>query len=850
MTNRRELTNTPRNSAALTAVFEAPPVFTREAVSQHLGESVLHFLEVVRKVPPPKLENESQPCSWRGLGGLALEVCRRQTETQIVEADVLGGLEKRQRDVAGLLMSQRLTTEKMAEILGISPFTVKRHIEDIYARLGIHSREELLRLVPSAAANRKGASLSRLASLTVLQAECVGHMLGGEDYPAIANNIGVSKPALKDRLFKAYVRLGVNSKYEATKLGLALQAMAEESVAEFVGVHLHTFAKQEAQFRALAAKDPTIAWELENYGRLDTSDWRNEKRKSPFEKQFAEYTVLTPQQTTVLEHVANGLSNKEIAASLGLTARTVIYHRSQARPKLVLSSYMEFMRAAQDYQVAENFGFDSLTDIEKELLAIAAGTSDTKEIAKKLRLSFEATQKRVASILDKLGQLYLSEAVIVFRHVYDLQKQSGMLHDGVPPGVPGYLTFRQWQVAQYLPKGYTNKQIAAEIGTRENVPSIAWNLMVVFAKLGVKNRVQAGLLLHPSINEDIMVPEGAALSRLTSQQQEVLKMILEGMSREEIAKRLLITTVTVNTYVLDARSALKTTSTVETLLVYKRLAEIEKHQQLLAENPDDLRANLSPRQAEIFELIRIGMDNKAISEDLNVTVATVRAQISRVLKKLGVHNKTQAVLLLYPSQLESTITVPEGVNLSDFSQPQKEIMEMSAIGLSAKEIAFALGKKPKAINARLRRIYEKLGVSNRTAAVYAFAGLTAKPQNSKGKLEYDADIDVNKLNPIIRGILHKHRQAGKITSTPADSAEDMACKPVTELNNPGLLQLLYDRNYITEKEFETRTLNLYSLVVAFLFTIESTRSIVGNGDSATVRRIVKENVTKHIRAYA
>ena len=846
MTNRRELTTTPRDSAALTAVFEAPPVFTREAVSRHLGESSLRFLEVARKVPAPKFENESKPCSWRGLGNLALEVCRRQTEIRTAEADALDALGKRQREVAGLLISQRLTTEEIAEILDITPFTAKRHIEDIYARLGIHSREESLKLVPSAVVNRKEASLSRLASLTVLQAECVGHMLDGGDYPAIASNIGVSKPALKDRLFKAYARLGVNNKYEATKLGLTLQTIAEESIVELVGVRLHTFAKQEAQFRALAAKDPTIAWELENYGRLDASDWRNEKQKSPFEKVLTEFTVLTPQQAAVLEHAAKNLSNQKIAAHLELTARTVSYHREQALPKLVLSSYIEFMKAAQDYQVADSFGFDSLTDIEKEFLAIAAGTPDAEKIAKTLRLSPEMTQKRIASILNKLGQLYLSEAIIVFRHVYDVQKQSGLLRDDVPPGVPGYLTFRQWQIAKYLPKGYSNKQIAAKIGMRENEPSIAKNLVVIFAKLGVKNRVQAGLLLHPSLNEEIIVPEGAALSLLTSQQQEVFKMMLEGMSREEISKRLFITTSTVNTYVFDAKSALKTASTVEALLVYKGLVAIERRKQLATERPEDLRASLSPSQLKVFECIKVGMNNEEIAEKLKVTIATVRGRVGRVFEKLGVHTRAQAVLLLYPPQHGSEIIVPGQASLDNLTQYQKEIMEMVAVGLSVDEIALALHKKPKIINNTLWRAYRALGVNNRTSAVYVYYNLLIPQEKEHNRSVKEIE---QKLNPIIREILHKLRQAGKITSSTADSADDIARKTVTELNNPDLLQLLYDRNYITEKEFETRTLNLYSLIVAFLSTIKSTREIVGNGDSVTVRRVVRENVMEHISAY-
>lgn len=62
---------------------------------------------------------------------------------------------------------------------------------------------------------------------------------------------------------------------------------------------------------------------------------------------------------------------------------------------------------------------------------------------------------------------------------------------------------------------------------------------------------------------------------------------------------------------------------------------------------DDLArmASLTPAQRRILGAIRQGLLNKQIAFELDISEATVKAHITAIFRKLGVNNRTQAVLL-------------------------------------------------------------------------------------------------------------------------------------------------------------------------------------------------------------
>lgn len=56
-------------------------------------------------------------------------------------------------------------------------------------------------------------------------------------------------------------------------------------------------------------------------------------------------------------------------------------------------------------------------------------------------------------------------------------------------------------------------------------------------------------------------------------------------------------------------------------------------------------AELTPQQRRVLELLSDGKFNKQIAFELQVTEATVKAHLSQIFRKLGVHSRTQAVIL-------------------------------------------------------------------------------------------------------------------------------------------------------------------------------------------------------------
>ncbi|WP_332310972.1 response regulator transcription factor [Novosphingopyxis sp. YJ-S2-01] len=59
-------------------------------------------------------------------------------------------------------------------------------------------------------------------------------------------------------------------------------------------------------------------------------------------------------------------------------------------------------------------------------------------------------------------------------------------------------------------------------------------------------------------------------------------------------------------------------------------------------------ANLSPSQLKVLVALADGRLNKQIAADLDITEATVKAHLTAIFRKLGVTNRTQALLAVQP----------------------------------------------------------------------------------------------------------------------------------------------------------------------------------------------------------
>lgn len=74
---------------------------------------------------------------------------------------------------------------------------------------------------------------------------------------------------------------------------------------------------------------------------------------------------------------------------------------------------------------------------------------------------------------------------------------------------------------------------------------------------------------------------------------------------------------------------------------------------------------LTPQQFRVASMVNQGLLNKQIAYELNVTEATIKAHMTEIFKKLGVHSRTQVALALGQLAVKPNMSIEEFRNSID-----------------------------------------------------------------------------------------------------------------------------------------------------------------------------------------
>jgi DNA-binding NarL/FixJ family response regulator len=104
----------------------------------------------------------------------------------------------------------------------------------------------------------------------------------------------------------------------------------------------------------------------------------------------------------------------------------------------------------------------------------------------------------------------------------------------------------------------------------------------------------------------------------------------------------------------DLIEGIRTVAAGEALLspsVTRRVVDRMARQPVVGAAPDEHIAELTPRERDVLELVARGLGNREIAAELVVEESTVKTHVKRILMKLGLRDRVQAVIYAYETGL-------------------------------------------------------------------------------------------------------------------------------------------------------------------------------------------------------
>ncbi|WP_022959420.1 response regulator [Spongiibacter tropicus] len=151
----------------------------------------------------------------------------------------------------------------------------------------------------------------------------------------------------------------------------------------------------------------------------------------------------------------------------------------------------------------------------------------------------------------------------------------------------------------------------------------------------------------------------SALIHLQAQHPEIPVMVVSASESDDVMCRAIDHGA--SGFLPKSSSPEQISTAIERVLAGQRWLPENVSYQAMRSNEEktiaDVVASLTPQQFRVASYLVQGLLNKQIAWELSVTEATVKAHITEIFRKLGVHSRTQAVLQL--SQLDVS---PEVLN--------------------------------------------------------------------------------------------------------------------------------------------------------------------------------------------